>query len=53
MDKIRIIDFGDVNWLDSQAIYHAVAYAFNEETPDTLTIMSHLQSYACIGYFQD
>jgi len=53
MNKIRIIDFGDVNWLDSQAIYHAVAHTFNEETPDTLTIMSPIQTYACIGYFQD
>ena len=51
--SIRIIDFGDVSYLDSQAIYHAIAHSFNDNTPETITIMSPRETYACIGFFQD
>lgn len=50
---IRIIDFGNVSYLDSQAIYHTVAHSFDENTPDTITIMNPIQTYACIGFFQE
>ena len=50
---LRIIDFGNVSYLDSQAIYHTVAHSFDENTPDTITIMNPIQTYACIGFFQE
>jgi lipoate-protein ligase A len=50
---VRIIDFGNVSYLDSQAIYHTVAHSFDENTPDTITIMNPIQTYACIGFFQE
>jgi len=51
--NIRIIDLGDVSYLDSQAVYHAVAHSFSENSPDTITIMNPIQTYACIGFFQE
>jgi len=51
--EVRILDFGDVSYLDSQAIYHTVAHSFDENTPDTITIMNPIQTYACIGFFQE
>ena len=51
--EVRIIDFGNVSYLDSQAIYHTVAHSFDENTPDTITIMNPIQTYACIGFFQE
>jgi len=50
---VRIIDFGNVSYLDSQAIYHTVAHSFDENTPDTITLMNPIQTYACIGFFQE
>ena len=52
-NKIRVLNYGYYNYLDSQAIYHAVAYSFEKNTPDTLIIISPLETYACIGFFQD
>ncbi len=51
--EIRIINFGDVPFLDSQAIYHAVAHAFNSKSRDTITMMSPRQTYVSIGFFQE
>jgi len=51
--EVRIIDFGNVSYIDSQAIYHTVAHSFDENTPDTITIMNPIQAYACIGFFQE
>lgn len=51
--KIRVIDYGYCNYLDSQAIYHAIAHSFNENSSDTLILISPIETYACIGYFQD
>ncbi|MGM0368630.1 MAG: lipoate--protein ligase [Actinomycetota bacterium] len=51
--QIRIINFGDVPYLDSQAIYHSVAHAFGEGSQDTITIMSPAQTYVSIGLFQE
>ncbi|MCG9479079.1 MAG: lipoate--protein ligase family protein [Actinomycetia bacterium] len=52
-NQIRVINFGEVSWLDSQAIYHAVAHSFKPDSPDTITIMSPKQTYVSIGYFQE
>ncbi len=53
INKIRVLNYGDYNYLDSQAIYHAVAHSFEKNTPDTLVIISPFEAYACIGFFQD
>ncbi|MDZ7839097.1 MAG: biotin/lipoate A/B protein ligase family protein [Actinomycetota bacterium] len=52
-NQIRVINFGEVSWLDSQAIYHAVAHSFKPDSLDTITIMSPKQTYVSIGYFQE
>jgi len=51
--NIRVLDFGSIDYLDSQAMYHAVAHSFEESSTETLLLLSPLQTYACIGYFQD
>ncbi|MBM3707303.1 MAG: lipoate--protein ligase family protein [Actinobacteria bacterium] len=51
--NIRVLDFGSTDYLDSQAIYHAVAHSFEESSPETLLLLSPLQTYVCIGYFQE
>ncbi len=53
MDHLRIIDFGDVNYLLSQACYHGVARAMRADTPDTVTLCSPAQPYVCVGYHQE
>jgi lipoate-protein ligase A len=50
---IRVLNYGLSDYLDSQYIYHAVAHAFNKNTPETLVIISPAETYACIGFFQD
>ena len=51
--KVRWIDAGEVSALRSQAIYHALAYARNEESPDTIVFVRPAEPYVCIGYHQD
>ena len=53
INRLRVLNFGDHDYLDSQAIYHAVAHSFKESTPATLVIISPVETYACIGFFQD
>jgi lipoate-protein ligase A len=50
---IRLLDFGEVGALRSQAIYHGVAYAMREQHPDTITLTRPLDPYVCIGHHQD
>ena len=51
--NIRLIDFGEVSWLQSQTIYHALAYAKKESTPDTIVFAVPVDSYVCIGFHRD
>jgi lipoate---protein ligase len=53
MQAIRLLDLGTVSPLRSQTVYHAVAYAMTEATPDTIILVSPSQPYVCIGYHQD
>ncbi len=53
IDVIRVLNYGDYNYIDSQAIYHAVAHSFKSDTPETLILISPVETYACIGFFQD
>jgi len=50
---IRLLDFGQVSALRSQAVYHGVAYAMRERYPDVITLMVPTEPYVCIGHHQD
>ncbi|MFQ5856933.1 MAG: lipoate protein ligase C-terminal domain-containing protein [Anaerolineae bacterium] len=53
MTTIRLLDLGTVSALRSQTVYHAVAYAMAQDTPDTIILVSPTDPYVCIGYHQD
>lgn len=53
MDVIRLLDLGFVSPIRSQTIYHAVAYALDEYTPDTIIIVAPSKPYVCIGFHQE
>jgi lipoate-protein ligase A len=42
-----------VSPLRSQTVYHAVAYAMKEDTPNTIIMVSPNAPYVCIGYHQE
>ena len=50
---IRLVDVGSVPPLRSQAIYHGLAHARTEETPDTIVLATPAGAYVCIGFHQD
>lgn len=52
-NRVRLLDLQEVSYLRSQTIYHAVAKALNDLTPDTVVLMSPREPYTCIGYHQD
>ena len=47
-----MIDAGMVSYLRSQTIYHALAYAKEPETPDTVVLDIPAEPYVCIGFHQ-
>ncbi len=49
---LRIIDLGEVSYLESQSVYHAVATCMDETTPDTIILCRPNSPYLCIGYHQ-
>ncbi len=51
--RLRILNLGLVSWLDSQAIYHAVATGMTLESADTIIICRPKSPYFCIGYHQN
>ena len=53
MKMIRLLDFGSLSPLRSQTVYHAAAYAFTPDSPDTIILVNSNQPYVCIGYHQD
>lgn len=53
MQAIRVVDIGEVTAVRSQAVYHALAYAMNEDTPDTVLFVTTHEPYVSIGYHQD
>jgi lipoate-protein ligase A len=53
MNAIRLLDLGLVSPVRSQTVYHAVAHAMTEATPDTIILVSPDRPYVCIGYHQD
>jgi lipoate-protein ligase A len=53
VDAIRLLDLGLVPPIRSQTIYHAVAYALDENTPDTIILVAPSEPYVCIGLHQE
>jgi lipoate---protein ligase len=51
--KIRMLYMEGVSPLRSQTVYHAVAYAMKEDSPNTIIMVSPNAPYVCIGYHQD
>ena len=50
---IRLIDAGTVPFLRSQTIFHGLAHARGENTPDTIVLVTPREPYVCIGFHQD
>ncbi len=50
---IRLIDAGTVPYLRSQTLYHALARAKTDQTPDTILFVIPAERYVCIGYHQE
>lgn len=53
MNEIRLVDLGLVAPVRSQTIYHAVAYALDENSPDTIILVGPTNPYVCIGFHQE
>jgi lipoate-protein ligase A len=53
MNPIRLLDLQLVPPVRSQTIYHAVAYALDENAPDTIIIVAPTEPYVCIGFHQE
>jgi lipoate-protein ligase A len=52
-EPIRLLDLGRVSPLRSQTIFHAVGYALQRDTPDTILLVSPDAPYVSIGRHQD
>jgi lipoate-protein ligase A len=50
---IRVLDFGDVSPIASQAIYHGIADALGAEDAPVVTLCSPTDPYICVGALQD
>jgi lipoate-protein ligase A len=50
---IRLLDLGSIAPLRSQTIFHAVGYAMQEGSPDTIMLVSPDAPYVSIGRHQD
>lgn len=51
--KVRLLDLGPVSYLRSQTIYHGLAHAMNEQSPDTIVLLNPVEPYVCVGYHQE
>lgn len=51
--KIRLLYMEGVSPLRSQTVYHAVAYAMKDDSPNTIIMVSPNGPYVSIGYHQD
>ena len=50
---MRLVDLGTVSALRSQTVYHGLAYARTETTPDTIVVARPASPYVCVGFHQD
>ncbi len=53
MDAIRLLDLHLVPPVRSQTIYHAIAYALDQSSPDTIVLVGPTGPYVCIGFHQE
>ncbi|WP_372840370.1 biotin/lipoate A/B protein ligase family protein [Phaeovulum sp.] len=51
--KLRVIDFGHVSALRSQAVYHGLAEAMTPDSDPVLSLVSPSTPYVCVGMHQD
>jgi lipoate-protein ligase A len=51
--SIRLLDLGTVSYLRSQSIYHGLAYARTDKTPDTILLVCPREPYVCVGFHQE
>lgn len=51
--KVRLLDFGTVPFLRSQTIFHGIAHAMIDDSPDTITLITPAEPYVCVGYHQE
>lgn len=52
-NEIRLLDLHLVPPVRSQTVYHAVAYAMEADTPDTIIFVNPSDPYVCIGFHQE
>lgn len=50
---LRLIDAGVLAHPGAQTIYHAIAHAWTDETPDTVVFATPADPHVCIGLHQD
>ena len=53
MPPIRLLSLGATYWLNTQAVYHALAESMTADSPDTIIFAQPLQPYLCLGYHQE
>jgi lipoate-protein ligase A len=53
LDPIRLLDLHLVPPVRSQTIYHTIAYALDEQSPDTIVLVGPTEPYVCIGFHQE
>lgn len=53
MRRARLIDAGTVSHLRSQTIYHGLARARKDGSPDTIILAVPARPYVCVGFHQD
>ena len=51
--RLRVIDFGFVSALRSQAVYHGLAETMTEDSDPVLSLVSPMEPYVCVGLHQD
>ncbi len=51
-EPVRLLALGAVPWIQTQALYHALAKLMTEDTPDTIILLRPQEPYVCIGYHQ-
>ncbi len=52
-NKVRLLDLGPASYLHSQTIYHGLAHAMDEKSPDTIVLLNPAEPYVCVGYHQE
>ena len=51
-EPVRLLALGEVSWIRTQALYHALAALMAENIPDTIILTRPQEPYICVGYHQ-